>query len=229
MRRYALYDPPLLQAPNVIYLPYNGKDNQLRYELTDYTGSGDIPIWGAPSSGMTTTVSFTPTVSVSTITWNYKKQVRVTVSTSGEDVPLKTYDTKGDTKAGSDVVTLESTAGLTPGMMVYGNGILSGTTITAVDETSNAVTLSKPAAHDHGTELPRRGRAAYFCPRPRVDIRRSRGNAPAQIQLRAQAMPARQDPAFTTMMFPTPHRSPCTALQLFTEARQHTVADPGYC
>ena len=161
---YELYVKPSLSAPNVIYFPYNGKDNQIRYVLTGYTGTGGIAS-GLPSGGMTTTVTpDSPLTLASTITWNYRKQVRVSVATFGEDVPLVTYDAKGDTTAGSAIVTnLSSTAGLAPGMLVYGNGIPDGTTVTAVDAGNSSVTLSSAAAR---TFTQSSGQRLSFAPVP---------------------------------------------------------------
>ncbi|PLX99800.1 MAG: hypothetical protein C0622_09865 [Desulfuromonas sp.] len=161
---YSLDNPPLLAAPNVIYLPYEGDGNLIRYVLTGYTGTGAIPS-GSPDLGMRTIVPLmSPLSGASTITWNYKKQVRVAVVTFGEEAPLTVYDFVGDTKVGSHILTniavpesdslavtvndnrIYSLEDLTPGMSVYGNGIPEGTVVTAVNaevKDGNGVVLEK--------------------------------------------------------------------------------------
>ncbi|NVN90739.1 MAG: hypothetical protein HXX11_09040 [Desulfuromonadales bacterium] len=140
---YRLNETPALSAPNIVY----ARDNSVRYILTGWTGTESIPS-GNPAPGMTTTA--TPTVTNnSTITWNYKKQVRVKVTTTGEDTPLTVFDLQGDTGSGSVTVTHIATAGLSTGMSVKGYGIEDGTTVSSVNLANNTVTLSTAATQTY--------------------------------------------------------------------------------
>lgn len=146
---YRLNDTPNISAPNVIY----ASNNTVRYVLTGWTGTGSIA-GGNASGGMITTA--TPTIeNNSTIIWNYQKQVRITVTTSGEDVPIQVFDLTGDTAVGSVTVTNITSSGvlnsnniagnLAAGMTVSGYGIPDGTTISAVNSASRTITLSAAA------------------------------------------------------------------------------------
>ncbi len=182
---YRLNETPVLEAPNTVY----AQGNTVRYVLTGWTGSGSIAD-GNPAVGMITTA--TPTiVSNSSITWNYKKQIRVTVSTSGEDTPLKVYDLSGDTTAGSALVANVATTGLGTGMTGIGYGIPDGTTIAAIDAVNGTVTLSAAATQ---TRLGTSGQRLTFstvpatgsadpreCPSPDNDIATCVANADAAI------------------------------------------------
>jgi hypothetical protein len=138
-----------LTAPNLIYADDAGKPNTVRYVLTGWTATGITPLSGTASPGMTTTI--TPAITAtSTITWNYKKQIRVTVTTSGEKDPLKVYDMGGDTTVNSDTITIITTSwdefvddngnavttpihkSLAVNMLVWGNGIEDGARVTEV-------------------------------------------------------------------------------------------------
>lgn len=151
-----------LQAPNVVYAADSGNQNSIRYILTGWTGTGSLSAGGAPDPGAVTAVTL-PVTAESSITWNYIKEIRLTVTTSGENDPLKVYDKAGNTTAGSATVTGMAVAwtettddngvtlatpvrkSLAPGMLVWGYGIDPDTEITEVSETSNTVTLSKAA------------------------------------------------------------------------------------
>jgi hypothetical protein len=136
---YRLGETPNLSAPNVIY----AGNNTVRYVLAGWTGTGSIAS-GNPSPGMITTA--TPTIaSNSTINWNYKKQVRVKVTTVGEDTPLIVSDLPGDTTAGSATVTNIAATGLSAGMSVTGYGIPEGTKASSVNSSNSTVTLDTPA------------------------------------------------------------------------------------
>lgn len=151
-----------LQAPNVVYAADSGNQNTIRYVLVGWTGTGSLSAGGTSDAGAVTVVAL-PVAVESSITWNYIKELRVTVTTSGENDPLKVYDRPGDTTANSTTIANIGVAwtettdengvalatpvkkGLTPGMLVWGYGIDPGTEITAVSEAGNSVTLSAPA------------------------------------------------------------------------------------
>ena len=146
---YRLNETPGISAPNVIY----ARNNTVRYVLTGWTGTGSIA-GGNASGGMITTAI--PTIeNNSTIIWNYQKQVRIAVTTSGEDVPIQVFDLPGDTAAGSVTITNITSSGvlnsnniagnLTAGMTVSGYGIPEGTTVSAVNSASRTITLSSAA------------------------------------------------------------------------------------
>ena len=135
-------------APNLIYA---GK-NTVRYVLTGWSGTGSVGS-GDASPGAFTTV--TPAVATgSTLTWNYKKQVRVSVSTAGETNPLKFYDLNVGTTAGSKTtgaLTASPTAVLV-GMAVVGYGVPDGTTVASVDTGGNTLTLSAAVTQSYSKE-----------------------------------------------------------------------------
>lgn len=155
-----------LSAPNVIYAEDAGIPNAIKYILRGWSGTGSIPASGVASSGTNTTIPAAITAN-SSIIWNYGKQIRVTVTTSGEKNPLLVKDLPGDTTITSDMITNISTywddafdefgnpavdgdgnpvtvrKSLQTGMLVVGNGIAEGTTIAALDTTW--VRLSVPA------------------------------------------------------------------------------------
>jgi len=151
-----------LQAPNVVYAADSGNQNVIRYVLTGWTGTGSLSAGGTPDAGAVTAVTL-PVTAESSITWNYIKEIRVSITTSGENDPLKVYDKPGTTTAGSATVTNMGVAwtettddngvtlatpvrkSLAPGMLVWGYGIDSDTEITEVSEASNTITLSKAA------------------------------------------------------------------------------------
>jgi len=144
-----------LIVPNEIYADDDGSGNYnaIRYVLTGWTGNGNIPTSGTPDAGAFTTIT-SNLISESTVTWNYKKQIRVTVTTKGESNPLKVYDLRGSTNGGSAIVSLTTTTSLNPtsnlvaGMAVYGYGIVSGTTISTVN-VDNTVTLTSAATYTY--------------------------------------------------------------------------------
>lgn len=151
-----------LQAPNVVYAADSGNQNTIRYILTGWSGTGSLSAGGTSDAGPVTIVSL-PVTAESSISWNYIKEIRVTVTTSGENDPLKVYEMPGNTTAGSATVTGMAVAwtettddngvdlatpvrkSLAPGMLVWGYGIDPDTEIIEVSETSNSVTLSKAA------------------------------------------------------------------------------------
>jgi len=154
---YRLNDMPDISAPNMIY----AGNNTVRYVLTGWSGTGSIA-GGNASGGMITTA--TPTIeNNSTIIWNYQKQVRVAVTTSGEDVPFKLFDLSGDSTAGSVTITNITSSGvlnsnniagsLTAGMAVSGYGIPEGTTVSAVNSASRTITLSAAATQTLSVKL----------------------------------------------------------------------------
>ncbi len=149
-----------LSAPNVLYADYAGKPNTLKYVLTGWSGTGSIPLSGNASLGANTTIPVAIAAN-STITWKYSKQIRVTTTTTGENNPIVVYDLPGDVVLGSNTITnivtswtetvdengiaraTPVTKSLMPGMLVVGNGIPAGTTITTVNLSS--LILSNPA------------------------------------------------------------------------------------
>ena len=142
----SLNDRPILSAPNVIY----ARDNTYRYVLSGWVGTGSIASSIDPISGMITIVTPTPTItSNSTITWKYKKQLRVKVTTFGENNLLRVMDIAGATSANSTSASLSSVSGLTVGMLVTGYGIPAGTTVVAVNPSTSKVTLSNSATQSY--------------------------------------------------------------------------------
>ena len=141
---FRLNETPNLSAPNTVFT----NNNSIRYVLTGWTGGGSVAD-GNSSAGELTTA--TPTILAnSTLTWNYKKQIRVATTTSGEDHPLKVYDLAGDTVANSTAVTNITVTNLAVGMAVTGYGIPDGTTIAAINSLSNALTLSATVTRTYG-------------------------------------------------------------------------------
>ncbi len=141
---YRLNEAPGLTAPNLVY----ARDNSVRYVLTGWSGTGSIGNSNVPSGGLVTSVTYTITGN-SSITWNYKKQVRVKVTTVGEDKPLNVYDLAGDTSAGSATVANVATTGIDTGMAAVGYGIPDGTTVTAVNPAAGTVLLSTAATQTY--------------------------------------------------------------------------------
>ena len=163
-KAYRLLAATTLSAPNVIYAGEPGKDNTVKYVLTGWTGTGSIAKNGTATAGMITKVVTNLAVS-STITWNYKKMYRITVTTSGETRPLAVYDLKGATAANSPMVTNIVTSGtdssgifweLTKDMTVVGYGIPEGTTVSAVSSMDGTVTLSNPATQTYSADAGQR-------------------------------------------------------------------------
>lgn len=186
---YRLNDTPNISAPNVIY----ASNNTIRYVLTGWTGTGSIA-GGNAAGGMITTA--TPTIeNNSTIIWNYQKQVRIAVTTSGEDVPIQVFDLPGDTATGFATITNITSAGilnsnniagdLTAGMTVSGYGISEGTTVSAVNSASRTITLSAAATQTLTVKLsfstiPTGGSAdPRECPTPTSDASACANNASA--------------------------------------------------
>lgn len=135
-------DSPNLVAPNVIYTGGNG----YRYVLTGWAGSGSVVGGNLVTAGMFTTVTATIGGS-SSITWIYKKQLRVKVTVHGVDRDLEVIDLPAGTTAGSATVTFPD--GVTPpsaGMVVSGFGIPDGTVVMAPVSGKNAVLLNNPAS-----------------------------------------------------------------------------------
>lgn len=122
-----------LSAPNVIY----GEPGEpgVRYVLTGWFGTGSVPASGNPDAtpgvGFTTTSPFSLGGN-STITWVYRKEMRLKIQTYGASTPLTVYETTGNLTKGSAMISSISTTGLVAGMPVYGNGVPAGTSILSV-------------------------------------------------------------------------------------------------
>ncbi|BDV42978.1 hypothetical protein GURASL_19010 [Geotalea uraniireducens] len=182
---YRADETAALVAPNTVY----AQGNTVRYVLSGWTGTGSISD-GNAAAGMATTA--TPTIGTnSTITWNYRKQLRVAVTTVGEDTPLTVVDLPGDTTAGSATVTAIATAGLNPGMVASGYGIPAGTAIVAIDAVNGTMTLSAAATQSYAGTAGQRLTLSTVpatdsadpreCPSPDNDIATCAANAAATV------------------------------------------------
>lgn len=140
---FALNTSLTLTAPNIIY----DQGNAVRYVLTGYVGSGNVPAAGTAdnSAGSITTATNVFDINQnSSITWLYRKDLRVKVTTAGHTGPLTVNEQTGTVVKGSAAVSVSSTSGLSAGMSVNGNGILPGTTLLAVNDQTH-ITLSTSA------------------------------------------------------------------------------------
>ena len=174
---YDLYEKPRLSAPRVLY----AQNNTVRYILTGWTGDGNI-VSGVSGVAIAMYAHVYPDLTSqsdstsSTITWNYQKQVRVKVTTSGEDAPLRVYDLNGNTTAGSTTISSIAVTDLTTGMKVYGYGIQDGTTIAAVNTVQSSVTLSLAAQETFSAAAGQRLSFANIPTAASADPRECRGS-----------------------------------------------------